>query len=64
MSANLLSGLLWASGVLVFILIWFICGMIYLIDKNPIEYSEGADKLNTVKEYLILGPMAFFIDFL
>jgi hypothetical protein len=38
--------------------------MIYLIDKDPIEYSEGADKLNIIKEYLILGPMAFFIDFL
>jgi len=61
---DLLLGLLWILGVLVFILIWFICGMVYLIDKDPIEYSEGADKLNTLKEHLILGPMAFFIDFL
>jgi hypothetical protein len=38
--------------------------MIYLIDKDPIEYSQKTNKLDAIKEHIILGPVSFFVDFL
>lgn len=64
MPTNLLLDLLCILAVLSISLIWFICGMIYLIDKDPIEYSQKTNKLDAIKEHIILGPVSFFVDFL